>query len=105
MSADLIAGVIAFLFTIMVLSYLIGDNPLFRIAIYIFVGVSSGYVAVVAWWQVLWPDLLMPLINGPASQKILLVIPLFLGALLLMKAWPSLTRLGMPAMGMLAGVG
>ncbi|HEX8992571.1 MAG TPA: hypothetical protein VF784_12905 [Anaerolineales bacterium] len=103
--ANLVAGVIAFLFTVMILSYLIGDNPLFRIAIYIFVGVSAGYVAVVAWWQVLWPNLLLPLVRGSSTQRVVLVVPLLLGTMLLMKSWPSLTRLGMPAMGLLVGVG
>ncbi len=102
---DLIAGVIAFLFTLMIFSYLIGDNPLFRIAIYIFIGVSAGYVAVVAWWQVLWPDLLVPLLSGTSAQRAILLVPLVLSGLLLMKAWPSVTRLGMPSMGLLVGVG
>lgn len=102
---NLIAGVIAFLFTVVIFSYLVGDNPLFRIAIYIFVGVSAGYVAAVAWWQVLWPDLVVPLLGGASAQRALLVIPLLLTGLLLMKGWPSLSRLGMPAMGVLVGVG
>jgi len=105
MSPDLIAGVIAFLFTLMILSYLIGDNPLFRVAIYIFVGVSAGYVAVVAWWQVLWPDVVFPVMTGTPAQKALLAVPVLLSGLLLMKAWPPLTRLGMPAMGLLVGTG
>src|SRR5215471_1232620 len=102
---NVIAGLVAFLFTILILSYLIGDNPLFRIAIYIFVGVSAGYVAVVAWWQVLWPNLLVPLVTGSSTQKAALLVPLLLGGMLLMKSWPSLSRLGMPAMGLLVGAG
>ena len=47
-SLDLITGVISFLFTILIFSYLLGDNPLFRIASYIFVGVSAGYVAAIS---------------------------------------------------------
>ena len=104
MSPDLIAGFVAFLFTLLVFSYLIGDNPLFRIAIYIFVGVSAGYVASVAWRQVIWADLLFPLINGPFAQKALLVVPLILSALLLLKVSPRLTQLGMPTMALLVGV-
>ncbi len=105
MSPDLIAGIIAFLFTLMILSYLIGDNPLFRIAVYIFVGVSAGYVAVVAWWQVLWPDVIVPMLTGTALQRGLLLIPLLLSLLLIFKAWPPLTRIGMPSMGLLVGTG
>ncbi len=103
--ANVISGVIAFLFTLMVLSYLVGDNPLFRVAVYVFVGVSAGYVAVVAWWQVLWPNLVVPVLSGTPAQKSLLAVPILLGGLLLMKAWPPLTRLGMPAMGLLVGAG
>src|SRR5512140_3643941 len=102
---DVIAGVVAFLFTLMIFSYLIGDNPLFRIAIYIFVGVSAGYVAVVAFWQVLWPALLRPFFTGSMMQKGTLLVPFVLSGLLLMRGWPSLSRLGMPAMGVLVGAG
>ncbi len=49
LSPELISGLIAFLLTVFVLSYLINDNFLFRAATYIFVGVSAGYVAAVAW--------------------------------------------------------
>ena len=104
MSPDLIAGFIAFLFTLFIFSYLIGDNPLFRIAVYIFVGVSAGYVASVAWKQVIWSDLFFPLITGTSAQKALLTIPLILSALLLTKVSPRLTQLGMPTMALLVGI-
>ncbi len=103
MSPDFLTNAVAFLLTVMVLSYLIGDNPLFRIAVYVFIGVSAGYVAAVAFWQVLWPDLIVPLVTGTSMQRVILAVPLLLTGLLLMKAWPSLSRLGMPAMGLLVG--
>ena len=104
LSPDLIAGFIAFIFTLFIFSYLIGDNPLFRIAVYIFVGVSAGYVASVAFRQVILPDLLDPLITGTFAHKALLTIPLILGVLLLTKVSPRLTQLGMPTMALLVGV-
>jgi hypothetical protein len=107
MTPDLVGGIIAFLITLMILSYLIGDNPLFRVAIYIFVGVSAGYVAAVSIRQVLVPDLLKPLflgfLFGMSVQQAILAVPLLLSGLLLMKGWPPLSRLGMPAMGYLVG--
>jgi hypothetical protein len=107
MSPDLAVSAIAFLFTLMIFSYLIGDNPLFRIAVHIFVGVSAGYVASVAIRQVLWPDLLQPLVHGflygISTEQAALAVPLFLSGLLLMKAWPPISRLGMPAMGLVVG--
>ncbi len=104
MSPGLIAGFVAFLFTLFIFSYLISDNPLFRIAVYIFVGVSAGYVASVAWRQVIWPDLFFPLMTGTFAQKALLTIPLILSALLLTRVSPRLTQLGMPTMALLVGV-
>jgi hypothetical protein len=100
---DLIASIVAFLFTLAIFSYLIGDNPLFRVAVYIFVGVSAGYVAAVAWWQVLWPDLVVPIIHAPKENAVL-AVPLLLCGLLLMKAWPPLSRLGTPSVALLVGV-
>lgn len=103
MSADLLTGAVAFTTTVLILSYLIGDNPAFRVAVHVFVGVTAGYIAAVAWWQVLLPDLILPILTGSASTRALLAVPLVLSGLLLMKAWPPLSRLGAPAMGMLVG--
>ena len=47
MSIEVISAVVGFFLTVMIFSYLIGDNPLFRIAVYLFVGVASGYAAAV----------------------------------------------------------
>jgi hypothetical protein len=103
MASDLTVGIIAFAFTLMTLSYLVADNPAFRLAVHVFVGVAAGYVAAVAWWQVLWPDLLLPLADGTAMQRAALALPLLLSGMLLMKAWPPLSRIGAPAIGLLVG--
>jgi hypothetical protein len=103
MSSDLTVGIVAFAFTLMTLSYLVADNPAFRFAVHVFVGVAAGYVAAVAWWQVLWPDLLLPLVDGTAMQRAALALPLLLSGMLLMKAWPPLSRIGAPPMGLLVG--
>ena len=84
MPIEAISAFIGLILTLLIFSYLIGDNPLFRIAVYIFVGVSAGYVAVVAFWQVLWPDLLRPFFTGTMMQKVTLLIPFVLSGLLLL---------------------
>ncbi|MDO8754030.1 MAG: hypothetical protein Q7J80_09075 [Anaerolineales bacterium] len=104
-SPDQITGIISFLFTILIFSYLIGDNPLFRIAIYIFVGVSSGYVAAVAWWQVIVPRLVYPLMYGSVLEKALTAIPLLGAVLILMKISPRLAGMARIAMAFLVGAG
>jgi hypothetical protein len=102
---DLVTGGISFLLTLMVLSYLIGDNPIFRIAIYIFIGVSAGYVAAIAWHQVLYPRLILPLFSASLAERLLLIIPLVLGLLLLLKLSPRTASLGSLPMAFLVGVG
>ncbi len=106
---DLISGVLSFLFTLLIFSYLIADNPLFRIAVYIFVGVSSGYIAAIAWWQVIWPRLIQPLIaamlTGSLLEKGLIFMPLLGAVLILMKVSPQLAGMSRFVMAFLVGVG
>ena len=83
MSIEVISGFIGLILTLLVFSYLIGDNPLFRFAIYLFIGVSSGYAAFAAWQYVLWPKLFSQL--GDVNQLILLAVPLVLSISLLAK--------------------
>jgi hypothetical protein len=105
LSLDFITGLAGFLFTILIFSYLIGDNPLFRVAIYIFTGVSAGYIAAVALRHVLLPRLVFPLINAPANEKLFLIVPMVGGVLILMKLAPRLAGLARPVMAFLVGVG
>lgn len=105
LSPELISGLIAFLLTVFVLSYLINDNFLFRAATYIFVGVSAGYVAAVAWHQVLAPQLFQPILSGSGDEKIRATIALVLVFLLLFKAIPPLSKIGTPSMAFMVGVG
>jgi hypothetical protein len=98
---DLVTAGISFLLTLMVLSYLIGDNPAFRVAVYIFVGVAAGYAASVAWHQVLYTQLFVSLGSG----NLLTIIPFVMGLLLLLKISPRTSRLGTPSMAFLVGVG
>ena len=92
MSVDLVTGLVSFLLTLMILSYLIGDNPAFRVAVYIFVGVSAGYAGAVAWWQVLYPRVLVPLLTGSVIDVFWALVAPILGVLLLMKLSPRRGR-------------
>jgi len=109
MSSELLSAVVSFIITVLILSYLIGDNPLFRAAIYVFVGVSAGYVTAIAWNQVIVPLLIRPITSGEVFsnflQAILLFFPLIGSALLLTKASPRLSNLGQLPVAYLAGVG
>ena len=71
----------------MVLSRIFGNNPVFRVAQYLLVGVSLGLAFVVAFHQVLRPAV-SGLVSGGSNGAILYGVPLVLGLLLL----PRITR-------------
>jgi len=111
--ADPIGAVIGFMLTLMVLSYVIGDNFLFRIAIHIFIGVASGYAAVIIFYNIFWNQVILPLLlvflqGAPSGLLVSLahILPvLLLGGWMLTKASPRLARLGTPVLAFLVGVG
>jgi len=103
--ADLIGAGVAFVLTLLILSYILGDNPLFRIAIHLFVGVASGLAVVIAFFNVLWPQLLQPLIFGSEFERFFLLIPLVLSGLLLTKISPKLGGWGGVGVAFLVGIG
>ena len=87
--------------TLAVFSFLYGDNPTYHIAEAVLVGVSAAYWMVVAFWEVLVPNLLgkvspstvqrwaMPGLSGPdAAQDLSYLVPLVLGILLLWRLSP-----------------
>ncbi len=111
--AEPIGAVIGFILTIMVLSYIIGDNFLFRLAIHIFIGVASGYAVVVILYNVLWYQVLVPVYviatgatGESLSSYIIRVVPaVILGIWMLTKLSPRLSRWGTPVLAYLTGVG
>jgi hypothetical protein len=111
--ADPIGAVIGFLLTVMVLSYIIGDNFLFRLAVHIFIGVASGYAAVLILYNVLWYQVLVPVLQIFSGGKltdltsyVISVVPaVILGFWMFTKASPRTARLGTPILAFLAGVG
>ena len=97
LSLDLITGVLSFVFTLLIFSYLIGDNPLFRIAVYTFVGVASGYIAAVIFRQIILLRLFQPfataMISGSLLDKGLTLVPVLFSLLVFMKISPRLAAI------------
>lgn len=92
--------------TLMVLVYMIfGDNALFRIVTYSFVGIASGYVTVLVLFQVLLPRITSLLRTGNAAFIGINLIPFVLGLLLLFKLSPRFSSVGTLPMAALVGVG
>jgi len=101
---DFIGLGLGFMFTILIFSYLLGDNPFFRLAIHIFIGVSAAYVALVTINNVLIPRLIIPLINGTQGERLLSLLLLIPSLFLLTKATP-LRKAGNWSVAILVGIG
>lgn len=102
---DLVTGFLSFLFTLLILSYVVGDNAGFRLAIHAFVGVSAGYIVVIVLQQVIVDKMLLPLITGDILARVLSMFPLILSLLLLGKMSSRFEWLGRPVVALLVGVG
>lgn len=107
MTGDQIGLWAGFVFTLMIFSYLLGDNFLYRLAIYVFTGLTAGYITLVTVESVLLPWLRGTLLasGGDISVRALGLVPFILGLLLLFKASPRFGRLGNLALGFIIAVG
>ena len=103
--ATLISGVLGFAFSVAILSYLIGDNPLYRLALHIFIGVGVGYAALVTIYQVLIPRLVEPLTSGSTDVMLLAVVPLVFFLFLIFKLSARLSDWGNLGVSLMLGVG
>jgi len=93
--------------TVMIFSYILGDNFLYRIAVHIFVGAAAAYALIVAVESVLVPWF-QPILQNPTGnipQTIVGLLPLLVGLLLLAKSLPGLSRLGNLGLAAMLGVG
>ena len=100
---NLIGIWIAGLLTLAVLSYVLGDNPIYRLAQHLFVGVAAGYAAALAWNHVLSPRLTR-LVQDPAEAWPVALFVL-LGLLLLARGLRPLAALAGIPLGVLVGTG
>jgi hypothetical protein len=104
-AVDPVWMLVGFFLTLLVFSYVFGDNPVFRAVTYTLVGVASGYLAVTVIYYALLPRLLYPLLSGSLPERAITLVPLFLSLLLLAKLFPRISTLGRIPMGYLVGIG
>jgi len=108
-SLSLIGTVVAGILTVIVLSFAIKDNAVFRLALYLLIGVSAGYAGAIAIEDVIFPELLLPIIEllsaNPEINLVDLAMRTVLTILLLTKLFPRIAPIGNPATALLVGVG
>ena len=96
------------LMTFAIFSFLYKDNPFYKVAEQIFVGLSAGYWFVYTIYNIVLPNLIIPL-KTDFSANFLLIVPGILGIFMLLRIIPKtewLSRFPMALMiGSSAGLG
>jgi hypothetical protein len=108
MTSNLVGELFAFILTIMVFSYIIGDNPVYRIAVHAFLGVAAGYMTVITLQGVIYPRLNLVYVaatSGDVVGALLLAVPFILSIFILLRVSGSLAPIGNIVIALMVGVG
>src|SRR5262249_48563793 len=112
---------VAAILTLFIFSFLYRDNPFYRFAEHLFVGVSAGYYVVLNFWTVIVPNLWDPLVKSFAGQGVdaarhgmfaaelgdyrgWLLMPAVLGILLFTRLLPRVGWLARWSLALILGV-
>lgn len=87
-------------FTLCILSFLYKDNPFYKFAEHVFVGISAGYGVALQFHNVFLPNLWRPLIAG----NLVMIVPLVLGMLLFARFSARVSWLSRWSIGLLIGI-
>ena len=108
---EILGLIIGTIITLMIFSYLLGDNVLYRWALALLVGSAVGYATGIA-VDFVWQQWITPaLSNTDPAANLTYTVPLLLGSLLLLKGFPparflgKISVLGNIPLGYLVGVG
>jgi len=102
---------VAGLLTLCIFSFLYRDNPFYKFAEHLFVGVAAGYLLAVQFQNVLKPNVIDSLGTaisaagtGDLSPKWWTLVPLFLGIILLGRLWTRTSGLARWALAFYVGI-
>ena len=109
-STQVIGIWVAAFLTLAIYSFLYGDNPIYKLAEHIFVGLSAAYGAVIVWYEGLIPLLINPLfrphlVEDATGPKYSLIIPMVLGLLILSRFVPRYNWLSRWPIAFVMGLG
>jgi hypothetical protein len=103
---------VAALLTLSIFSFLYKDNPVYKMAEHIFIGLAAGYFVALEFWNVFIPNLWNPLIEGighaslspfPHFPNMILLAPFALGILLFTRFLPRISWLSRWSMAAMIG--
>jgi hypothetical protein len=93
---------VAAFFTIAMYSFLYKDNVVYKIAENIFVGIAAGYLVVIQYFNIVKPDLVLPLFQ---EGKFILIIPTILMLLIFARVYQPAAHLSRIPIAFIIGVG
>lgn len=104
---DTIAGWAGLVLTLMVFSYLLSDNFLYRVAVHVMIGTAAGYVAIAAVTDIIVPWFNTTIVGDdiePATRA-LGTLPIIIATFLLLKSLPRYAHVGNFGVLVVAGIG
>lgn len=87
--------------TLCIFSFLYRDNPFYKFAEHLFVGISAGYWATLEWYNVFLPNLWRPLTQ---EGKLLFLVPFVFGILLFSRFTKNFGWLSRWSMALIIGI-
>jgi hypothetical protein len=99
--SNIVGPILGALLTFMMLSYLLGENPLYRLALHLFIGTLVGYS-----FGIVIRDVAVGMIIGQLrADPLTVIVPVVLGILLILKGLPRYAHIGNLSIAYLVGVG
>uniref|UniRef100_A0A7C4GDX4 Uncharacterized protein n=1 Tax=candidate division WOR-3 bacterium TaxID=2052148 RepID=A0A7C4GDX4_UNCW3 len=109
MLLNLIGTWVAATLTIAILSFLYKENPLYRVAEHLYVGISAGFAIIYVWSFDVYPMLIQAfqrhLAEGNRAEAWILLIPAGLGLMMLLRSIPKLAWISRWPMSFTIGIG
>jgi hypothetical protein len=107
--ANTIGVWMAVFFTLAILSFLYKDNPFYKLAEYVYVGLSAGYWLIYVMFFDVKPMIVDKFLQEQGFERYIIIFPAFLGALMLCRMIPRIAYVSRVAiaftMGISAGLG
>lgn len=96
---------VAALLTLAIFSFLYGDNPLYRAAEHLYIGVSAAFWFIYIWSFAVYPNLIQGIAKQGIFGKDILVFPTVLGVLMLTRMIPRYGWMSRYPMAFAVGLG
>jgi len=88
--------------TLFIYSFLYKDNPFYKFAEHLYVGITAGYWLIYTWAYTIQPMLLEPIFK---NKEFILIIPAFFGIIMLTRWFPSISWLSRWSIAFTVGIG